>query len=185
MKNLILLLTLAALTACGSKNENDSYDPAVYNTGLIVGDSVMRGLPLTEYKGLTMENLAVGGTHCSDALEVLKSSPPRRLVILGCGHNGTDPARVIPDIQEVIDWCSVNCGRLIIVNLNPVRSREGREAKVKVINEWLSMQDIEVLDFYHWSVRRQDPYFFKDGLHPTAEGYQHLIQDLFLQEGIR
>ena len=173
MKLLSLLLCLG-LVACAPDTDTP-YSPV----GIIAGDSVMASLPLESYQGAALENRAVGGTHCDDAVADLITQEPTALVILGCGHNGSSLDEDIMALEMAIGWCALNCGQLIILNVNPVYIRPTRAAKITSLNLWLDQQPVTVLDFYSWSVANQTTEMFHDGLHPTVVGYERLIEELF------
>jgi len=182
MKILALLLLLI-LTSCASGNGTP------LTTGLIVGDSIMAGLPLEKYRGIDLENKAVGGTHCSDSVEVLKASGRQGLVILGCGHNGFIPDRIKASILEAIQFCNFNCEKMIIVNINPVlkyaEAMPDRLEQTIELNAWIEDQGVEVLDFFSWSMANQNTDMFFDTLHPTPAGYEVLLNEVFLTDEVR
>lgn len=171
-----ILLVFLFLTACGGSESGPE-------TGLITGDSIMAGLPLDSYRGVNLENKAVGGTHCADAVDALESSGKQKLVILGCGHNGFKPDVIKADILRALAYCDLNCEKMIIVNINPVlkyaESQPDRLNQTIELNEWIDAQGVEVLDFFTWSMENQNELIFHDTLHPTAAGYDKLIDEVF------
>lgn len=170
MKSLVIVGFLL-LVGCGQDSE--------VPPGLIVGDSVMMRLPLTNYRGSELTNKAIGGTRCDSSVDTLVNSGKQGVVILGCGHNGTNYERVTFELQRAINYCDLNCRELIIVNLNPVRKYPDREPIVIQINDWIDRTGVIVVDFYSWSVENQNEEMFFDGLHPTPYGYSIMVDELF------
>jgi len=176
-----LALTILSLTACGDGGET------TYGDGLIVGDSIMASLPITTYQGVRMENLAQGGTHCVSAVDILVSAGPRDTVILGCGHNGFVPDLIKVQIERAIEHCRMNCRQLVLVNINPVLKYADktpeRLAQTIELNAWIDemgeTHNIQILDFFSWSMANQTTEMFYDTLHPTPLGYEYLVSEVF------
>jgi len=168
------LLFILLLIGCSDKPN------VAQDGGFIIGGSIMRSLPLSNYRGHEMENRGVSATSCTDAVEDLLEQEPRAVVIIGCGHNSFEPEQIKADFSKLIAWCTAHNVYLVIVNINPIPVFPERLESIIEINDWLDEQSVEVIDFFNWSLDHAGDGSFKDdGLHPSAIGYKQMITDLF------
>lgn len=177
MRYLILTLLLAA---CGSGSGQEPHTP---ETGVIVGGSIMRDLPLISYQGVTLTNLAIGGQTCIEAIAPLLKLPPQGLVLLNCGHNRFNPDAYRTAINRAVTWAQSTDSRLILLNLSPIPAFPERAQEIQELNAWTDSLPIEVYDFNEWASLYEGTEAFKrDGLHLTTLGYESLVAELFYGE---
>jgi len=204
---IILFVYLTGCSGGSSSDETASKTPekapSVQGTIVAMGDSLTAGLGVDEaeaYPAQLQRKLAAGGypfkvvnaglsgETSSGALSridwVISALKPD-IIILETGANdglrGIDPDVLRKNLDRIISVIRADniavilCGMKMLPNLGPVFTR----AFTDIYPEMAQKHAIPLIPFFLEGVAGERQYNQPDGLHPTAEGYRRIVDQIY------
>jgi acyl-CoA thioesterase-1 len=195
------------LTGCGSQQPGPTptpspEPPAIQGTIVAMGDSLTEGLGVSESEaypalleqklqadGYTYQviNAGVSGETSTGALArvgwILNLKPD--IVILETGGNdglrAIDPTLTQENISEIIDQFQANGTQVVLAGMETIQNlgREYTTAYAEIYPTVAADKGTILIPFFLEGVAAQPDLNQSDGIHPTAEGYQIVVETVY------
>lgn len=199
-----LLLVLFFVSACNQQEQDFEFEEGSESQGMIlaVGDSLTAGYGLDmadAYPAILQEklqqngynyevvNAGVSGETSSGARQrvdwLLSQKPDIVILVTGAndGLRGIDPEVVDKNIREVVELFQ---GEGVVVVLAGMQMALNRGFKYvsqfnSIYSEIADDYDCIFIDFFLEDVALKRQYNQDDGLHPTREGYEIIVENIY------
>jgi len=204
----VMLLILLVLNGCGEESPTGNElrpekKPAknIEGTIVAVGDSLTEGLGVAEelaYPAVLEErlrregypyrviNAGISGETSSGTLSrikwVLTLKPDIVILVTGAndGFRGIDPGLVKSNIRETIKSLKENKVTVVLAGMQIVQNlgQDYTKAFAEIYPEVARSEDVIFIPFFLAGVAAHRELNQADGIHPTAEGYQIIVDHI-------
>ena len=200
--SIILILLLSGCSQATPPPPTTTPQPEVRGVIVAVGDSLTEGLgvePSEAYPALLEQklrangylyrvvNAGVSGETSSGALSrvdwVMSLNPD--IVILETGGNdglrAIDPALTESNLNEIIDRFQAEGALVVLAGMQTIQNlgQEYTDAYEAVYPSVAAKQDVILIPFFLEGVAAEPSLNQEDGIHPTAEGYEVIVETVY------